>query len=295
MQKGIYENMKPSLQLLLVFAIVGVSMIVMLILTFFTGINQSMLSITASDVSSIRYLQIIQSFAIFIIPPLIIAYLFSKKSLKWLGFERPEYFFLFIIPIILLIGCQPVISFLADVNNSIEFPQFLKSFENKLRLQEEMTNNLILKILTIKQPAIILLNAFIIVILPAFGEEMMFRGTLQPLLHKIFKNSHAAVLLTAFAFSFIHFQFMTFIPRFVLGAILGYLYLYGKNIWYPILGHLTNNMLSFITFYYQLYTRPDIIIDVPGEKFATGIIIASFVAIGFSMLVFRKICSLLNQ
>jgi membrane protease YdiL (CAAX protease family) len=43
-----------------------------------------------------------------------------------------------------------------------------------------------------------------------------------------------------------HLQFMTFLPRFFLGLILGYLFYLGKNIWYPVAAHFTNNFLALV-------------------------------------------------
>ncbi len=67
------------------------------------------------------------------------------------------------------------------------------------------------------------------------------------------KNVHVAVLITAILFSAFHFQFFSFLPRFVLGLILGYLMYYGRSIWYPILAHFVNNTMGVI--YYYFYSR----------------------------------------
>ena len=294
MQKGVYENLKPPLQLLLAFVTVGVSMIVTVLLWFFILMifkgedYYTMLSLTANDADFLRNSQIVQSFAVFIFPPLIVAFLVSKNVFKWLCFDKPK-MILILLALILIFICQPMISFLVEMNHSIEFPQFLKSFEYKMRLQESETNNLLFKILDTKQPFIILLNVFMVVILAAFGEEMLFRGTLQPLFGKVFKNDHAAVWVTAFLFSFIHFQFMTFIPRFILGALFGYIFLYGKNIWYPIVAHFLNNLMSLVVFYYYRYTQPDINpMELQDNEFGTLMIIGSFLAVGAIGWLFYK-------
>jgi len=41
-----------------------------------------------------------------------------------------------------------------------------------------------------------------------------------------------------------HFQFYGFLPRFVLGALLGYLFVWSKSLWAPILAHFVNNALA---------------------------------------------------
>lgn len=75
----------------------------------------------------------------------------------------------------------------------------------------------------------------------AIGEELMFRGILQPIFEKVFKNGHVAVWITAFLFSAIHFQMQGFIPRMLLGAVLGYFFLWSRNLWIPIFAHFIFN------------------------------------------------------
>jgi uncharacterized protein len=64
-------------------------------------------------------------------------------------------------------------------------------------------------------------------------------------------NVHAAVWLTAIVFSVIHFQFYGFLPRVLLGALLGYLVIWTGSIWASILAHFANNALAFVL--YRIY------------------------------------------
>ena len=88
-------------------------------------------------------------------------------------------------------------------------------------------------------------NLLVIAILAALSEELFFRGTLQPLLHRAF-GGHAAVWTTAVIFALVHMEFTAIIPRVFLGAVLGYLYLYTRSIWIPVLGHSLNNALAVV-------------------------------------------------
>jgi membrane protease YdiL (CAAX protease family) len=107
-------------------------------------------------------------------------------------------------------------------------------------------------------PVVILYNIFLIAIVPAVGEELLFRGGIQNLLIRWLKNPHVAIIATAILFSAMHMQFLTFLPRFVLGLVLGYLMVYGRSIWYSIIGHFTNNFLSLVVFHYYRITKPDV-------------------------------------
>ena len=95
-----------------------------------------------------------------------------------------------------------------------------------------------------------LLAAIIVIaVIPGIGEELLFRGFLQNLLKRIFKNDHAAIWIAAILFSAIHFQFYGFVPRMLLGALFGYLYYWSGNLLYPIIAHFINNFVSLIALY----------------------------------------------
>jgi len=93
------------------------------------------------------------------------------------------------------------------------------------------------------------LNIFLLAIIPAIGEELVFRGVLQNLMAKASQKIHLSVWFTAFLFAFIHFQYMDFLPRFFLGAAFGYVVILTGKIWYSMILHFLNNALAiFILF-----------------------------------------------
>jgi hypothetical protein len=99
----------------------------------------------------------------------------------------------------------------------------------------------------------LVVNLLMIGVLAAVGEELIFRGLLQKLLTEMIRNAHVAILITAILFSAFHFQFFSFIPRFILGIILGYLMLMGRSIWFPVVAHFINNAMGI--FYYFFYAK----------------------------------------
>lgn len=85
------------------------------------------------------------------------------------------------------------------------------------------------------------LNILIICVLPAICEEYFFRGFLQRVMLKWIKDPHLCILLAAVVFSAFHFDAVNFLPRFLLGAMLGYLFYWTGSLWLPILAHFLNN------------------------------------------------------
>ena len=69
------------------------------------------------------------------------------------------------------------------------------------------------------------------------------------MLTKTLRNDDVAIWVTAFLFSMMHMQFEGFIPRFLLGAILGYLFSWSRNLWVPIAAHFFFNGIQVVVKY----------------------------------------------
>jgi membrane protease YdiL (CAAX protease family) len=95
----------------------------------------------------------------------------------------------------------------------------------------------------------LLTGILVIGVFAGIGEEMFFRGMLQPKMKQYTNSAHWGIWLTAIIFSAIHVQFYGFLPRVFLGALFGYLYLYSGSLLYPILAHIFNNALTVIVIY----------------------------------------------
>lgn len=86
-------------------------------------------------------------------------------------------------------------------------------------------------------------------LLPAFTEELFFRGMLQPSLAAYLPHGfsrQAPRLLPALLFSLLHFSPLGFVSRFLLGYALSYLADQTQGLRAPILLHLTNNTLALL-------------------------------------------------
>ena len=104
----------------------------------------------------------------------------------------------------------------------------------------------------------LLFNILLIAIIPAIGEELVFRGYLQKKISNRISNIHISICITAIIFSAIHFHFQAFIPRFILGLVLGYLFVWSKSIWLPILAHFINNFQALIVSFFTLNKKLEI-------------------------------------
>jgi membrane protease YdiL (CAAX protease family) len=190
-----------------------------------------------SNQASVNYLKLMQLFSgvgLFITPTLLYSYLINF-DFKFFKLSRQNT--ILVIAIMMLI--TPVIGLLLEWNMMIPFPEWLLKFD----INSEAIVTAFLQMNTIWD---LFYTILVIAVVPAIGEELLFRGYLQQKLGNWLSNPHTAILITAFLFSAIHFHFQGMIPRFALGVLLGYLFYWSNSLWLPILAHFVNNAQAVI-------------------------------------------------
>jgi membrane protease YdiL (CAAX protease family) len=239
-----------------------------------------------SDIKSLKLAQFFQSLGMFVIPPFILAYLWSKEPLGYLRINRNPSGEYVLFAVIVMLVAIPAINLLGELNHAIPFPDSLSSLENYLIDMEKRAEDLTIRMLDVNSVGGLLVNIGLIAIIPAVGEELFFRGIIQQVLQTNLK-SHAAVWITAIVFSTIHFQFFGFIPRVLMGAFLGYLLVWTKNMWVPIIAHFANNAVA-VLFYYFNEEGSTFDIDNIGKSDTYLIGIISLIVVLLLIYLFRK-------
>ena len=166
-----------------------------------------------------------------------------KEELKLSSFGKGKNY---LYGIIALVALLPIVGVVNEWNQAISLPDFLAPLEAWMREAENAATELQERFLSGTSLLDLFVNIVVMAIAPAFCEELLFRGVIQNQLEKWFKNAHIAVWVAAIIFSAIHFQFYGFFPRMILGAALGYLLVYGKSLWLPIVAHALNNFMAVV-------------------------------------------------
>ncbi len=197
----------------------------------------------------LKYIQIIQSVFLFVISPIVFAFFVTNKPGIWLQTNKGISWQTFILLFFLMISMFPVTNFLAEINRSFQLPDFLSGIYDWMLQKEDALAVVTEQFLKADSIGEFILNFVMIAIIPAIGEELLFRGVIQKLFSNWTKNVHWGIFIAAFLFSAIHMQFLTFLPRFFLGVVFGYLLVWTQSLWVPILAHLYNNGLAVIISY----------------------------------------------
>lgn len=136
-------------------------------------------------------------------------------------------------------------------NKSINFPEFMNSFETWAFNKEKELEKITMFLVSFENNWEFLFGILSIALIPGICEEYLFRGVLQKNFYLISKNIHIAVWLSALFFSALHLQFYGFFPRMLLGVLFGYIYYWSGSILYPMIAHIFNNFFSLTIFYFS--------------------------------------------
>lgn len=197
-----------------------------------------------SDIHLMKYYQMVTQLAFFILPALLFAFLMQKKIFTFFKLDHKPTLIMLGLGLMVLLLSNPFSEWLIYQNSKISLPESMASLEQWMRDSEEKAAFATNIFLDMKDWKDYVVNILMIGVFAALGEELLLRGSFQPLFIRMAKNAHIGIWITAFIFSFIHFQFYGFFARLFLGALLGYFFYYSKNLWIPIIAHFINNSLA---------------------------------------------------
>lgn len=190
------------------------------------------------SIVSLKILQICQAIGLFIAPGFLLATYFSSEPKNYLGFKKINIKLGFLTALTVLFAF-PAINLLASLNEQIPLPEWMNGMEEKAQMLTKA-------FMQVNSFGGVLVNIFMIAILPAIGEELIFRGILQKLFAELTGKTFWGIIISATLFSAMHLQFQGFIPRFALGVLFSYLFVWSGSLWLPIIAHFINNSIAII-------------------------------------------------
>lgn len=187
--------------------------------------------------------------ATFLVPALLTGWIFFRE--KW------PYQFLLTNPvklstlgfsILFMMAAFPIAQVAFTANSWIvrQFPSLHALVET-----ETATENLLEGLLVMQSPWEMAFSLLVMAVVPALGEEMVFRGVVQQQLDKWKGKPLLAIGLTAFLFSLVHFQIQRFLAILWLGLVLGLLLFWTRSLWIPIAAHFLNNGAQVVIVYFN--------------------------------------------
>ena len=199
-------------------------------------------------IDAMKLMQFFNAIGVFIAPSILFIHFRGLALYNYLKLNSSVYINDLLAIFIMALAMIPVANFLGALNTMLPLPDFL-GFLMEIEAQTLLITE---QFLVMNTPLDLFLMLGLIGFVAAVGEELLFRGVLQNLFQEWFGSQHIAIWLTAFLFSVIHFQYYAVLPRFVLGAFIGYVYVNSGNLRSAILLHLFyNSTLVLLAFFIQ--------------------------------------------
>ncbi len=180
----------------------------------------------------------------FLLPSLLYWRWVDHRTLTDFNFRNRVSGWWLVVPIVIFFGLFN--GYIIDWNQQMHLPDALAPLEKWMRQKEDDVAKLTTFLTAISGVPQFIMALLVIAILPGIGEEVLFRGVLQRKFIAWSGNVHVGIWLAAALFSAIHLQFYGFVPRMLLGALFGYLYVWTGNLWVPILAHFVNNGFAVV-------------------------------------------------
>lgn len=229
----------PSVKILILLLLVLVGLIACSLGLLVCGLNMS-------RVADIYYVITIQDIFVFIIPAVVAMMICFYKPFKAMALTQAPSWRGILVAVLVCAVSLPAMNWLVEWNKGIELPKALSGLEEWMRYMEDEGEAVTKVILMGESVSTLIINIIVVAFLAGFSEEIFFRGTMQRLLTLGGRNIHYAVWLVAIIFSAIHMQFYGFVPRVLLGAWNGYLLIWTRSLWVPIIAHTLNNSIVVI-------------------------------------------------
>ena len=244
-----------------------------------------------SNINTLKWIQLLQTISLFLLPSLILAYLCAKAPWNWLQLDNKVNWKVLLWAIGIMLVALPAINLMSHWNQQMVLPTWLSGVEEWMKNKEAEAEWLTKQFMSVTTVSGLLVNLLLMAVLPALSEEITFRGVLQRLLNFQLStfNSHLAIWLTAIIFSAIHMQFYGFVPRMLMGALFGYMMVWTGSLWVPMLMHFVNNGMAVLLYFIANRAHWDMDkVDAIGTSNTLWLGIVSIVLTVVGIYMFRR-------
>lgn len=202
-----------------------------------------------------RISAVVQDVIAFIVPAVVTPLMVTRRPAELLMITGKPKLLVLCLIVLLVPASAPVQEAIIYWNAHLSLPDALAGFEALMRQLEDTAASAVNTLLADTSVAALVVNILIIGILAGVSEELFFRGAFQRLLITGGVNRHVAIWVVAFCFSALHMQFFGFVPRMLLGAYFGYLMVWTRSLWAPVLAHVMNNTVYVISAWHVVRTE----------------------------------------
>ena len=211
--------------------------------TMVTGLLTYMLTMGKTN---ILWSVVLQDILVFIMPAILLAVICYRQPWQFLEVDHaPQWQAIVLVAMVWAVSL-PALNWVVDWNQNLHLPASMAALEQAMRNAEAAMEQMTKDLLSTEAFGQMLVAFVVVGVMAGLSEELIFRGALMGIMRRGRANIHVVIWVVAIVFSAIHFQFLGFVPRMLLGAWFGYLLVWTRSLWVPILAHTLNNGMVVI-------------------------------------------------
>jgi uncharacterized protein len=233
-------------------------------------------SITRDNVGTMRLLTFIGQVCFLLLPTLLFTRLFVAHLGDVFQFRVPG-IRESILTLIALFSLQRVFEAYMYFQELVPLPNLLRDLIGPIKkLFEELTKILV----RADSPAELLAVIFIVAVVPAIVEELLFRGLIQKIFERLMSPTVSAILAGTI-FGLYHMNPFEVVPLIGLGVFFGLLRYRSQSLLLPMSAHFLNNLMAVLASYYgfndeNLLSAAQTTADIPAMLFELVVFAALF-------------------
>jgi uncharacterized protein len=215
-------------------------------------------TITEGNVGLVRWSTLIGQVLFILLPTLLLTKLRGHAPVRYLRLNVPEYREI-ILTVIAVFALQQILQGYMALQDLIPLPPRVQEFLSQFKKLFEETYRLLV---ASHSPGEFLFVVLVVAFVPAFAEELLFRGLVQRSFEEGTDGLRAA-MVAGIIFGAYHMNPFSFIPLIVLGVYFGFIVYRSQNISVAISAHFFNNFVACAAAYVQL--DEDFVAIAPGR------------------------------
>jgi membrane protease YdiL (CAAX protease family) len=153
-----------------------------------------------------------------------------------------------IVSIVAIVSLEQMLQVFLAFQEKLPLPTEMQKLMDQFKQMFEVLYKYLLSSSSIYE---LIFVVVIIALIPAFVEELLFRGLIQRSIEKATSPMRSAVI-TGIIFGAYHFNPFSFIPLAAIGIFLGLLTVRTGSIWTSVIAHFVNNFLACLAVYFHL-------------------------------------------
>lgn len=240
-----------------------------------------------ANVAYARLAQVVGTFLLLFVPAVLFSWVVNGTNPHWLGFSGNFNAKQLVLGFAIIFTANLFSGPFADLSKTIvaNFPGLdtvAKQIEHSYDKQVKALSHL-------GSWSEFLMALVIMAFVPALFEEVFFRGAVQNLLEKWWRNPWIAIAFTSLLFSLIHMSVYLFLSRAILGFALGMMFYVTKNIWVNIFAHFINNAIAMAQLFYLTLQEKEIKVDELDPSVPWWLAIVSLAALIILFIALKRV------